>query len=112
MVARVTSQNFEGKVLKSDLPVLACFIAPWCRSCFALCLVMQGLSKEYKQTIRFVEIDAEAEPELMERYHLRALPAILLFEGGKLVKKSLGFRSRAPLKNLLDMLAARKQEDV
>jgi len=112
MITRVTSQDFEDKVLKSDLPVFACFTTSWCRSCFALCLVIEDLARQYKQRIRFVEVDAEDAPELVERYHLRALPAVLLFKGGKPVKKSLGFRSRAPLKNLLDMLAARKQEDV
>ncbi|MBC8512718.1 MAG: thiol reductase thioredoxin [Dehalococcoidia bacterium] len=112
MITRVTSQDFEDKVLKSDLPVFACFTTSWCRSCFALCLVIEDLARHYKQRIRFVEVDAEDAPELVERYHLRALPAVLLFKGGKPVKKLLGFRSRAPLKNLLDMLAARKQEDV
>lgn len=112
MVARVTSQDFEDKVLKSHLPVFACFTTSWCRSCFAFCLVIEDLAREYKGTIRFVEVDAEDAPELMERYHLRALPCVLLFKGGKPVRKSLGFRSRAPLKNLLDVLAGRRQEDV
>ena len=110
MIEKVTSQDFESKVLKSDLPVFACFITSWCRSCFALCLVTEGLAKEYEGRIKFVEIDAEEAPELMARYHLRALPAILLFKGGEQVKKFLGFHSRAPLRNLLNALAAKSKK--
>ena len=106
MIEKVTSQDFENKVLKSDLPVFACFIASWCGSCFALCLVTEALAEEYERRISFVEIDAEEAPELMARYHLRALPAILLFKGGKQVKKFLGFHSRAPLRKLLNALLA------
>ena len=67
MITRVTGQDFEDKVLKSDLPVFACFTTSWCRSCFALCLVTEDLAKEYEGRIKFVEIDAEDAPELMER---------------------------------------------
>jgi len=112
MVTRVTNQDFEDKVLKSDLPIFACFTTSWCHSCFALCLVTEDLAKEYEGRIKFVEIDAEQEPKLMERYRLRALPAVLIFRGGKPVKKLLGFHSRGALRSLLNALAARKQEDI
>ena len=104
MITRVTGQDFEDKVLKSDLPVFACFTTSWCRSCFALCLVTEDLAKEYEGRIKFVEIDAEEAPELMERYNLRALPSALLFKHSEPVKKLLGFHSRAPVRNLLNAL--------
>ena len=48
MIETVASQDFEDKALKSDLPVFACFITSWYRSCFALCLITEGLAKEYE----------------------------------------------------------------
>ena len=110
MIEKVTSQDFEDKVLKSDLPIFACFTTSWCRSCFAFCLVTEGLAKEYEGRIKFVEVDAEEAPELTERYNIRALPAVLIFKHSEPVKNLLGFHSRGPLRNLLDALATGNRE--
>jgi len=77
-------------VLKSNLPVFACFKTLWCRSGFALCLVTEGLAEEYEGRIKFVEINAEEAPEPVE--------------------SSLGFQSRKPLRNLMNALVTRSQE--
>lgn len=109
MIEKITNQNFEDKVLKSNLPVFACFMASWCRSCFAFCLVTEDLAKEYAGRIKFVEIDVEAAPELMERCDLRVLPAVLLFKHSELVKSLLGFHYKKELKRILNVLIAGQQ---
>ena len=56
-----------------------------------------------------IEIDAEEAPELVERYNLRALPAVLLFKGSEPVKTLLGFHYREGLKMALNALTAEQQ---
>ena len=102
MVTEITGQNFDEEVLKSDLPVFACFTTSQCGSCFALRLVVEDLAKEYEGRIKFVIIDAEKEPELAARYHIRPLPAVVLFRGSEPVAKLLGFEDKWPLRNRLD----------
>jgi thioredoxin 1 len=75
MITEITGQDFDEEVLKSALLVFACFTASRCGSCFALCLVVEALAKEYEGRIKFVLIDAEKEPELAARYHILPLPA-------------------------------------
>jgi len=109
MIAEITGQDFDGEVLKSDPPVFVCFTTSRCRPCFALCLVVEGLAKEYDGRIKFVMIDVEKEPQLAARYHILPLPAVLLFQNGKPVKKLGGFQSKAYLKDALNALIAENE---
>lgn len=109
MIAEVTSQDFDEEVLKSRLPVFACFTSSWCRSCFALCLVSDDLAKEYEKRVKFVRIDVEENPELAIRYHIIALPAVLIFHNSQLVKRLLGFRYKTKLREMLNKVIGRKK---
>ena len=104
MITDITGKDFDGEVLKSDIPVFACFTASPCGSCFALCMVIEDLAKEYDGRIKFVKIDIENEPELASRYHILPLPAVILFRDSEPVQKLLGFQYKGSLRNLLDKL--------
>lgn len=104
MITDITGQDFEEQVLKSDLPVFACFTTSQCGSCFALCLVTDDLAKEYEGRIKFVRIDVEEEPELAARHHILPLPAVVLFQDSEPVKKLLGFQDKWALRDLLNRL--------
>lgn len=112
VIAEITGQDFDREVLKSDLPVFACFTNSQCRSCFALCMVVEDLAKEYGGRIKFVKIDIEKQPRLAARYHILALPAVLLFRDSKPVKKLLGFRYKGSLRKLLDRLVPERKRCV
>ncbi|MEJ2738264.1 MAG: thioredoxin family protein [Dehalococcoidia bacterium] len=104
MLEKVNTYNFGEKVLQSQQPVFACFTAPKCDSCFANNLIAELLAKEYEKNVKFVQIDAEQSEELMERYHIRFLPAIMLFKHSIPVKTLLGFYYLKELKNILNSL--------
>jgi thioredoxin 1 len=104
MVTKITGQDFDKEVLKSALPVFACFTTSQCGSCFALCLVVEDLAKEYEGRMKFVIIDVESEPELAASYHILPLPAVVLFRDSEPVAKLLGFEDKWSLRNRLDKL--------
>lgn len=106
MIAELTLQDFNGAVLKADIPVFVCFSTSRCRSCFALCLVVADLAEEYCGRIKFVMVDVEKEPQLAIRYNILPLPAVLLFNHGKPIKEMGGFQSKAHIKKTLDTLVA------
>jgi len=74
MLTGITEQNFDDEVLESALPVLVCFTARWCHSCYPTCLVADELAEKYEGKIKFVRVDAERSPEISARYHVRSLP--------------------------------------
>ena len=104
MITEITGQDFDEQVLKSELPVFACFVAQWCHSCYPTCFIADELAKQYEGQIKFVKIDAEKSPEISDRYHIVALPAIILFQDSQPVKTLLGYQEPRSLKYLLDSL--------
>ena len=106
MIAEIMGQDFDVEVLQSDVPVFACFTNSQCGSCFALCLVVQELAKEYDGRMKFIKIDVEKEPEVATKYHVLPLPTVLLFRDSEPVKKLLGFHYKRSLRHLLDSVIA------
>jgi thioredoxin 1 len=104
MITSTTGEKFYEEVLESTLPVFVCFTSSRCDTCFPLCLVVNGLAKEYSGRVKFVRIDADREPELLERYRIVLVPSVLLFKHAKPVSKLLGFHYERPIRRWLDKL--------
>jgi thioredoxin 1 len=98
----ITERDFDREVLKCKLPVFACFTTKWCHSCYPTCLFADQLVKEYDGRAKFVRLDTEKSPEIAERYHVIAVPTILLFQNSQPAKRLLGFQELRSLKALLN----------
>jgi thioredoxin 1 len=106
MLTEVTEQNFDEEVLNSHLPVFACFTASWCSSCFPTCFVADELFGEYNGKVKFIRLDTEKNAQIAERYHIIAVPTILIFQNAREVNRFLGFQDRGSLIPLLDSMVA------
>ena len=105
-IVEVTDRNFDREVLKSKLPVLACFEVEWSLSSYATCLFADKLTREYEDKVKFVKMDIEKSPEVSTRYHVIAVPSIFLFKDSQPVKKLLGFQDRRSLRALMNGVTA------
>lgn len=98
---KLTSQNFENEVLRSDKPVLVDFWAQWCGPCKMLSPVIEEIAEEYEGKIKVAKCNIDEEMQLAVQYGISSIPTILLFENGEIVKKSIGF---APKESLIEEL--------
>ena len=95
-VIEVSSNDFEREVLKSEMPVLVDFWAPWCGPCKMLGPVVEQLSVE-KPDVKFVKVNVDESTELAMVYRISAIPALILFKDGKVAGQSVGFQSKEAL---------------
>jgi len=105
----IMDKDFEREVLNCKMPVFTCFTTEWCRSCFPTCLLADELAERYGGRVKFVRMDVDESPEVSARYHVIALPTILIFRDSQPVKKRIGFQDRKLLKRLLDDVIAEEQ---
>lgn len=93
-IMKITKENFESEVLKSDKPVMVDFFATWCGPCKMLHPVVEQLSDEVTD-VKVCEIDIDADVELAEKYRIMTVPSLVLFKDGAVAGISVGVKSKA-----------------
>ncbi len=104
MVTEITDQNFEDEVLKSNLPVVVDFWAPWCRPCQMIAPIAEKLSEEYKGKIKFCKLNVDENPQTAVKYKVMSIPLLLFFKNAQPIDQSLGAVSEATLRPKVEAL--------
>ena len=97
-----SDSTFDQDVLKSDVPVLVDFWAPWCGPCRMVAPVVEDLAEEYDGRVKFVKLNTDENPMVASRYGIRSIPTLLVFKGGQQVGQIVGFRPKGDLAKRLD----------
>ena len=98
----IIDSQFEEHVLKSDLPVLVDFWAPWCGPCKMVSPIVEELGEEYKGKIKVVKVNVDDNPQYSGQYNVMSIPSIFIFRGGRPVKTMVGAQSKDNFKRAID----------
>jgi thioredoxin 1 len=90
MTTTVSDQTFEQEVLKSSEPVVVDFFAEWCGPCKAMAPALEEVAKEMAGKVKVVKLDVDANPQITERYKIRAMPTLMIFKGGEVADAHVG----------------------
>ena len=102
MVLELNKENFEKEVLQSDLPVVVDFWASWCGPCKMLGPIFEEVSKSFEGRMKFAKLSTEDCPEIAEKYDVRGIPCMILFEHGKEADRIVGMQQKEFLFQKLD----------
>ena len=104
MVIDVTDQNFEEKIIKSDLPVLVDLWAPWCRPCLMVAPVVEKLAEKYNGRFKFYRLNIDEDQQTATKYNVMSIPTLLFFKGGAVVDTVIGAVPEQALQSKIDEL--------
>jgi thioredoxin 1 len=98
----VNDNDFEKTVLKSPMPVLVNFWAPWCAPCRMMSPIVDRIAEQYAGRLQVSKVDTDQNPDWAERYHVRGIPTLLFISGGQVLNQQVGVLSYESLQQMVD----------
>lgn len=89
-IVEVKADTFEAEVLKSQIPVLVDFWAPWCGPCKALLPIIQKLAAEMDGKVKICKVNIDESPEIAGKYSIMSIPTLLIFQDGAVSDQLVG----------------------
>lgn len=80
-IQKVTEENFEEEIIKSEKIVLIDFYATWCMPCKILSSTIEEIANENKE-IKVVKIDIDESPNLATKYNIVSIPTVVVIQNG------------------------------
>ncbi|MBI1993390.1 MAG: thioredoxin [Deltaproteobacteria bacterium] len=105
-IVQVGDDNFEAEVLRSNIPVLIDFWAPWCGPCKSIAPVIEELARDYEGRLKVAKLNVDENPVTPSRYAVRGIPNLLILKGGAVKEQLIGAVPKSRLVQAIESVLA------
>lgn len=101
-IQNVTDATFETAVLKSAVPVVVDFWAPWCGPCRALAPSLEAIAGQIAGKAVIAKVNIDESPNAPTQYGVRSIPTLMIFKDGRLVSTKVGALPQGELQRWIE----------
>lgn len=105
-IIMLTEKQFNQQVETDKGLTLVDFYADWCGPCRMIAPVLEELADAYDGKVNIVKVNADASPAILDKYGVRGLPTLMMFENGSPVGTAVGAQPASALKGFIDQHVA------
>jgi thioredoxin 1 len=98
----VSDASFEKEVLQSEQPVLVDFWAEWCAPCRMIAPTVERIAGQYAGRARVVKVNVDDNPSTAQRYGIKGIPTLILFNDGREAERVVGAVSGEALGRIIE----------
>ncbi len=101
-ILTLTDANFDAEVVKSTIPVLVDFWAPWCGPCRQIAPIVEQLATEYAGRVKIAKYNCDDHQAVAQKFDIRGIPALLVFNAGAVAESIVGAVPKSQIVAKLD----------
>ncbi len=102
MIETVQGDNFWEKAKKSKTPALVSFHAQWSGPCKVLDSILKSIAQSYNENLKILKLNIEDNPDIIEEYHIKAYPTLLLMRDGRILERIIGLSDQQEIESILN----------
>jgi len=102
LIQQLQEQNFNETISNTKGRVLVDFWAEWCGPCKMMNPVLENLAGELDGSVAIAKLNVDESPDIAQRYNVRGIPTLLLFNNGELVAQRTGAASQQQVKVFIE----------
>ena len=100
----ITEENFEELVIKSTVPVILDFSAPWCGPCKTIVPYLENIETEFEGKAIVGKINIDENNNIAIKYGIRNIPTVIFIKNGEQKEKLVGVFPKDKYKEVLNSL--------
>lgn len=100
-VVVLSDSQFASEVLEASQPVLVYFWAAWCGPCRLMAPAIEAVAAQYGEQLKVVKMEVDPNPDAVSKYQVEGVPALRLFQDGKLIEATEGAMNKQKLESFL-----------
>ncbi len=97
----ITEKSFDDAI-KGDKLVMVDFYTTWCGPCKKMAPFVHQLREIRPNDVIVLQVDAEAQASIADRYRLEGYPTVIFFKRGQVVGRVLGYQTYESLSGFVD----------
>lgn len=91
----LTDANFETEVLKSKVPVLVDFWAPWCGPCKIYGPIIEEVAKEMEgKNVKIAKMNVDENQGVPGKFGIMSIPTTMIFKNGAPAEQMVGVQAK------------------